>query len=212
MVPAQASLVGAHQFSGAGVPENFRFQLGAEQDLMPALMLQQQEAAGATELAWNAAPTARGYFVSAMGAGGREEMVLWTSSEQPDTGFGLADYQTNAAVDRWLREKVLLAPNVTRCTVPAGIFSGGGAMLRLTGYGNEVNLAFPPRPTDVRQRWDPDWAVKLRVKSVASAMLGMPGAGLPGSAQGEREGQAPQDAAQDSKPKPLEILRGIFGR
>ena len=79
-------------------------------------------------------------------------MVLWTSSEQPDTGMGLVEYQTNAAVDRWLKEKVLLEPSVTRCAVPKGIF-GEGAMLRMIAYGNELNLAHPSRPTDARVPW-----------------------------------------------------------
>jgi hypothetical protein len=37
-----------------------------------------------------------------MGSREGEEMtmVVWTSSELPDSGFGLFDYQTNAAVDR----------------------------------------------------------------------------------------------------------------
>ena len=83
-------------------------------------------------------------------------MVIWTSSELPDTGFGLTDYQTNAAVDRWLREKVLLAPTTTQCTVPKGVFPGEGAMLRVIAYGNELNLVHPPRPADPKAAWAPD--------------------------------------------------------
>ena len=214
MVPAGASLAGEHRFTGAGVPDNFRFQIPAAQDLMPALTLSQKANAGATELGWSAAASARAYFVAAMGAGagagagGREEMVLWTSSELPDTGFGLADYQTNASIDRWLGERVLLNPSTTQCTVPAGVFTGGGAMLRLVGYGSELNLAYPPRPSDVRQRWDPEWAVKLRVKSITSGMLGMEDmAGLQGGRPGVEA--KPEEAA---KPKPLDLLRGILGR
>ena len=134
MVPAGASLAGTHAFSGSGVPEDFRFQLPAQQDLMPPLDLKTRDAAGSVELSWTPAPTARAYFATGMAAGAKDEMVLWTSSELPETGFGLTDYQTNAAVDRWLKEKVLLAPATTRCNVPQGVFSGEGAMLRLIGY------------------------------------------------------------------------------
>ena len=210
MVPAGASLAGEHRFTGAGVPESFRFQIPPAQDLMPVLTLSQKVSAGATELGWNAAANARAYFVAAMGAGagGREEMVLWTSSELPDTGFGLADYQTNASVDRWLSERVLLSPSTTQCTVPAGVFTGGGAMLRLVGYGSELNLAHPPRPSDVRQRWEPEWAVKLRVKTITSGMLGMEDmAAAPGSSPTQDK---PEEA--EKKPNPLGILRGILGR
>ncbi len=108
---------------------------------------------------------------------GAAEMTLWTSSELPDSGFGLVDYQTNKSVDQWLKEKVLLAPSTTRCDVPKGIFGEGeqaGAMLRMIAYGTELNLAYPPRPTDPKLAWEPDWALKVRVKSVAMSMLGMP--------------------------------------
>ena len=212
MVPAGAALAGEHAFSGSGVPAGLRFQIPAAQELMPALDLKTREAGGAVELSWTAAPTARAYFAAGMASGAKEEMVLWTSSELPDTGFGLTEYQTNGAVDRWLREKVLLAPTTTRCTVPKGVFSGEGAMLRLIGYGNELNVAHPPRPADPKAAWEPVWAVKVRVKSTASAMLGMPEmGGIDKSADGqpapgrEREPEA-------KKPGALDILRGVLGR
>ena len=212
MLPAGASLAGEHAFSGVGVPAGMRFQIPAAQELMPALDLKARDAGGAVELSWAAAPTARAYFAAGMAAGSNEEMVLWTSSELPDTGFGLTDYQPNGAVDRWLKDKVLLAPTTTRCTVPKGVFSGEGAMLRLIGYGSELNLAYPPRPADPKAAWEPVWAAKVRVKSVASAMLGMPEmSGIDKSAESssapvrEREPEA-------KKPGALDILRGVLGR
>jgi hypothetical protein len=211
MVPAAASLAGEHAFTGNGVPEGFKFQIPPQQDLMPALGLQQAENAGATDLRWTAAPTARAYFAAAMGAGAKEEMILWTSSELPDVGFGLLDYQTNAAVDRWLREKVLLAPSVTSCTIPKGVFSGQGAMLRLIGYGNELNLAHPPRPTDPSIAWSPQWALKVRVKTVALAMLGVPEMESMGKPSAEaKPAQAPTEEAK--KPDALDLLKGLLKR
>ena len=226
MLPGQASLVGEHVLSGPGVPEGFKFAIPAAQDLMPAIQLKQGDVAGATMLEWAALPTARAYFIGAMGAkggggGGTEaEMVFWTSSELPEVGMGLVDYQTNAAVDRWLKEGVLLERGITRCTVPKGIFGAeGGAMLRMIAYGSELNLAFPPRPTDPRIAWEPDWALKLRVKSVANAILGMDmGAGMGSVLRGET-GQPtdPTAPAAEKKEEPkkidaLNILRGILGR
>jgi hypothetical protein len=223
MVPADATLVGEHGFSGQGVPEGFRFVIPAAQDLMPAVALKQLDVNGATQLEWAAVPTARAYFVAAMGAkggmsgGATADMVFWTSSDVPETGTGLVDYQTNAAVDRWLQEKVLLAPSVTRCMVPKGIFGeAGGAMLRLIAYGSELNLAHPPRPADPKVAWEPQWAVKVRVKSVASAMLGIDMGSMPSAASATaRPGDTPQQAeaeAEEKKVDPVNILRGIFGR
>ncbi len=232
MVPGNASLVGEHAFTGQGVPEGFKFAIAAAQDLMPAIELKQTESGGATQLEWGALPTARAYFIAAMGAkaGADTEMVFWTSSEVPEIGMGLVEYQTNPTVDRWLKEKVLLEPNVTRCAVPKGIFGeGGGAMLRMIAYGSELHLAHPPRPADPKIAWEPDWAVKLRVKSVTSAMLGMDMGGMQrGGAAGrdytsaERRGGAAAnrgDKAQPAAPaNPFEQaidgarkLKGLFG-
>jgi hypothetical protein len=218
MVPAAASLVGEHGFSAAGLPEGFRFQIPAAQDLMPAIALkQQQEQGGATQLSWQALPTARAYFISAMGARENQEMVIWTSSEQPDMGFGLLDYQPNAALDRWLKEQVLLAPQTTRCSVPKGVFDGSqGAMLRMIAYGSELNLAHPPRPSDVKIPWEPQWAVKLRLKSVASAMLGMDMGDMMMEQRGRpAKGDDADEPAKEPPPKKpgvSDVLKGLFGR
>jgi hypothetical protein len=212
IVPDNASLVGEHAFSGAGVPEGFRFQIPPTQDLMPPLQLQYAEQGAAGELRWNSLPTSRAYFAAGMGAGLPEEMVIWTSSELPDTGFGLTDYQSNAAVDRWLREKVLLAPTTTHCTVPKGVFSGEGAVLRLIAYGNELNLAYPPRPADPKAPWAPEWAVKLRLKSVAMVLPGMPALGPSTGSEAPAQRPAQGDDKTDALPKPMDLLKGILGR
>ena len=211
-----ASLVGEHQFSGAGVPEGFRFSLAQANDVMPALALKSADQGGATALEWNALPTARGYFAGAMASRSEAEMVIWSSSELPDSGFGLFDYQTNPAVERWVKEKVLLEPGTTRCTVPKGVLPAEGAMLRLIAYGPELNLVHPPRPADARAAWEPQWAVKLRVKSMATSMAGMPSMGEAmkgetGAAPGSQAGGADKDGAA-KVPGAVDLLRGLFGR
>jgi hypothetical protein len=81
-------------------------------------------------------------------------------------------------------------------------------MIRLVAYGSELNLAYPPRPTDPKVRWDPDWAVKVRVKSLAQGMLGM--AEMPGMPGAEAPAA---DAPEEKKPaSTLDRLRGILGR
>ena len=225
MVPANASLVGEHGFSGQGVPDGFRFSIPAAQDIMPPIDLAQRDAGGATVLEWKALPTARAYFIAASGAkpgsGSNDigEIVFWTSSEEPDTGAGLVDYQTNAAVDRWLKERVLLPATATTCTVPKGIF-GDAAMLRMIAYGTELNVVHPPRPADPKVAWEPDWAVKVRVKSVANAMLGMDMGSMMRGAEKEDAAPAAEAAKKEAKPpSPVDEaldaarkLRGLFGR
>ena len=219
LVPDGSSLVGEHAFTGQGVPDGFRFSLPAAQDIMPAIALTQRNADGATQLDWAALPTARAYFIAAMGARGENEMVFWSSSDVPETGMGLVDYQTNAAVDRWLKEKVLLEPGTTHCAVPSGAL-GEGAMLRMIAYGSELNLVHPPRPADPRTPWEQQWAAKVRVKSVTTALLGMD---MPGTSRGSSRGSSrppPDDATPRStapEPKkpgepvnPVDVLRGIL--
>jgi hypothetical protein len=211
-----ARLAGEHHITGAGLPDNFRFQIPAGQDLMPAMAIKQADAAGALALSWNAVPAARAYFLAAMGSRGRNEMVIWSSSEVPETGFGLLDYQPNGAVDRWLREKVLLSPATTHCAVPKGVLSGEGAMIRAIAYGSDLSLAYPPRPTDPKVAWEPQWAVKMRVKSVTFTAVGMPStetAAEPDSEQDEAKAEPRKaDEKKPRLPSTTDLLRGVLGR
>jgi len=173
--PDGASIVGEHAFVAEGVPESFRFAIPAAQDIMPPMQVRQTDAGTARILEWPAIPHARAYFLGTMGGlpEGQDGMVIWTSSELPDSGMGLFDYQTNVAVDKWLKDKVLLPPSTTRCAVPRE--AAGDGMLRAIAYGTELNMAYPPRPTDPAIAWEPDWNVKIRVKSMSTSMLGMEG-------------------------------------
>jgi hypothetical protein len=218
MVPDDASLVGEHAFSGQGVPQGFKFNIGPSQDIMPPIELAQSEGATATLLEWRAQPNARAYFIAAMGSRPNgNEVVMWTSSELPDMGQGLIDYQTNAAVDRWLRDRVLLPPTTTRCAIPKGILGEGG-MLRMIAYGSEINVVHPPRPSDPKVAWEPQWAAKVRVKSVYQGMVGVDMSGMPGAQRGRAmapetapaEGEAQKK--DEKKPGPLDVLRGILGK
>ncbi len=168
---------------------------------MPAIQVRQQKSPTAVQLSWNAIPHARAYFLGSMGAlpGGEQGFMLWTSSELPESGFGLFDYQTNAAVDGWLKDRVLLAPTVTTCAVPNE--AAGQGMLRAIAYGTELNLAHPPRPTDPKIAWEPEWNVKIRVKSMSTTMMGMEGE-MPSMDQGA--GAAAPDPAAAPEAAPAE--------
>ena len=238
-IPRDASLVGEHQVTGDSVPESFRFNLGPAHDIMPAIELQSQGGlSDSVSLSWIPVTNARAYFLHAMGAQG-DDMVFWSSSEVPDTGFGLFDFLSNGTIDKWTKEKVLLGSNVTQCSVPRGIMAGGsgggsrrgggdsGAMLRMIAYGGEHGFVHPPRPTDPKVPWDQEWSVRLRVKSQTMAMLGEeiesqrntrnsenPARSRKGAQPNSNE--APQDAQDESPmkglPNPANILKGLFGR
>lgn len=226
MVPRGASLAGDHAVSGEGVPASMRFALGQAQDFMPAIQLTSSGGlADSVALQWGAVPNARAYFLHAMGSVGKD-MVLWSSSETPDTGMGLFDYLPNATIDRWIGEKALLPAAATRCAVPKGIFASGGddgAMLRMIAWGSELNLAHPPRPKDPRTPWEPEWSARVRVKATTMAMLGMDmrGAAPAGEAGSDRAAQGEPPAGQGALPsipglpgagRAIDAIKGIFGR
>ena len=147
LVPEGASLMGAHAFSGQGVPESFKFNAAAGAGHHAADRAEASAADGVTQLTWqrcqrHAATSSRRWAARATVAA-VAEMTTGTSSELPDSGFGLVDYQTNKSVDQWLKEKVLLQPTTASCDIPKDIFGEGrrGAMLRMIAYGTELNLA-----------------------------------------------------------------------
>ncbi|KQB59810.1 hypothetical protein, partial [Acidovorax sp. SD340] len=233
-----SSLVGEHQVRGDGVPASMKFTLGAAQDLMPAIDLRTtgkpQDSMGTS---WQPVRNARAYYLHAMSQSG-DDLIMWSSAETPDTGMGLFDYLSPATIDRWLKERVLLQPETTQCAIPQGIFAGGGRdatpMLRMMAYGGESHIVHPPRPADPKAAWEPEWAVRVRVKSHTMAMLGEEmqgrrggmGAAPPaasGGAYSSGMGGAPtgQQPAGDGGAEsgnagnvvnPVNLLRGILGR
>ena len=233
-----SSLVGEHQVRGDGVPASMKFTLGAAQDLMPAIDLRTtgkpQDSMGTS---WQPVRNARAYYLHAMSQSG-DDLIMWSSAETPDTGMGLFDYLSPATIDRWLKERVLLQPETTQCAIPQGIFAGGGRdatpMLRMMAYGGESHIVHPPRPADPKAAWEPEWSVRVRVKSHTMAMLGEEmqgqrggmgaaapaGAGAGGGAyssgmgnSGQPSGSAPSDAGTPGEGvNPVNLLRGLFGR
>ena len=212
-----ASLVGEHSVSGEGVPAGLKFALSQANDFMPAIALTQTgTTADALQLSWQSVGNARAYFINAIG-GGDGDTVFWSSAEVPEFGMGLMDFASPANVEQWLKEKVLLEPTVTQCVVPKGIFAkSGGAMLRMIAYGSELNIAHPPRPTDVKQPWEPEWAVRVRTKSTTMAQLGADAQRM-GSERAPPPPSAETKSAETKKDEPkapsaVDVLRGILGR
>ncbi len=220
-VPRDGSLVGDHALAGDGVPAEWRFAVGNGHDFMGKVKM---SAAGDVKasipVSWQGIETARGYFLSAMGGGegkdGGADMIIWSSSSQPDPGWGLMDYLSPSKTDQLIKEKVVLPADTRKCDIPKGIFAdASGAMVRMIAYGPELNLAHPPRPVDPKEPWNPDWAVRLRLKSSGMTMLG-----------GEAETREPrskrsQEATAEEKPTssplkeltdPVNVLKGLFGR
>ena len=209
-VPNNASLKGDHAVSGEGVPASLRFALQDTYDFMPKVQMSTAgDPKASVNVGWQSINVAQGYFLSAMGAKGEEEMIIWSSSEQPDPGWGLMDYLVPAQVKKLIGEKVVLAPDIQKCAIPAGIYGGvEGAMVRMIAYGPELNLAHPPRPENPKAAWNPEWAARVRVKSTGMTMLGMDEQ----NAGRAPSGKAKAESAEPGMPSIGGVLKGLFGQ
>ena len=230
-VPAAASLRGDHIVAGNYSPE-IRFSVDERHDFMEPVAFDpvSRTAAGAFLVKWKTVPTATGYFAMATGRGeNQNDLVMWSSSDVQEMGQALMDYLPNAEVQRLIREKVVMTPATSECAVPAGVFKGEGAMLNFIAYGDEMNLVHPPRPSDPKQVWVQEWAVKVRLKSTAMTLLGESGSTPRARARSQRESGESAVPAQPSAEKApsqspqapgtgevlqegIKALRGIFGR
>ncbi len=227
-IPRDSSLVGEHLIQGNYVPD-IRFSLDQKRDFMAPVEFTTVEArpGGAMKVEWKAIPTAIGYFATVMAHDEKSgDTIIWTTSEVPETGFALMDYLTPGDVSRFIRDKVVMEPARTSCTVPPVFTGAAGAMLRFVAYGEELNLIHPPKPKDPRQPWEPQWSVKARLKSTGMTPLMASGEGgakkarkpalsrQPDQKAGEEdEGRSDTGDSESGKPKGGvgERLRGLFG-
>jgi hypothetical protein len=214
-VSDDSSMVGEHSIVGDGVPESLKFDLDRNADFMPQISLRSQGSPeDAIAVNWQPVERARAYFLTAFGAKSQHEFVMWSSSEVAGAGNELLNYLTGSYVEKWLKQKVLLPTSATNCTVPKGIFAssggtdaqqggmGGMGMLTMIAYGPETNIAWPPRPANPKTPWNPEWNVRVRTKSTASALLGMDMDGM------QQDNGQPQ---QRKKPGVRGLLKGILG-
>lgn len=216
-VSSDGSLRGDHAVKGNYSPD-IRFSLTDKYDFMePVNLSSRKSAGGGMSLSWNSVANAQGYFATAMGGGksGSEDVVIWSSSNTREFGESLMTWLPPSEVTRLIREKVVMAPSTTECTVPAQFVAAApSAFVRFIAYGEEANFAHPPRPQDPKVAWSPEWTVKVRLKSTASSILGedaMPGGGSSRSGGSEASGGGSAPAV-DPLQEGIKALKGLFGR
>jgi hypothetical protein len=225
-VPGDGSLVGNHLIKGNYTPD-IGFSLEQRQDFMEPVVFTKSEGglADAIRLEWRTVLNATGYFMMATGGSGNaKEVVMWNSSELQEMGSGLMNYVSPGTVQKYIKEKVVLPPDVTSCTIPRGIFKAAdGSVLMFIAYGNEANFAQPPKPSDPKAPWNPIWTAKVRFKSTGMLPLGMDmkdmgaesGEGKPAAAEQKNTGQAQPGAGEADPLKDIKDgakkLKGIFG-
>jgi hypothetical protein len=200
-----SSLRGDHRVASAFTPE---IKFAVANDYMASLDVDPREQLGAILLGWNAVPTATGYAAWAMGgmerAGQGGDMVMWTSSNNRDSGVGM-DWLSPAEVGRQITAKNVMPPSQTNCAIPAEAKAAAGGMMfgSMNAFGPEENFAFPPKPDDPKKVWNIDWTAKVRFRAFASFMTGMGNMGGMGSRTGEGSGP--------SEPRPKKKCKGPMG-
>ncbi|TAN40316.1 MAG: hypothetical protein EPN25_08125 [Nitrospirae bacterium] len=220
-VPRDSELQGNHFVHGNYVPD-IKFGVGQGHDFMAPVEFSSIRGglADSMKFTWKKVPTSTGYFAQAMGHNEKTgEMIFWTSSEVSDTGFGLLDYLTPADVRRFIKEKVVMSPETTGCAIPKGIFKEAqGAMLQFIGYGDELNITYPPKPKDPKAEWNPVWTVKLRLKSTGFTPLGgddESASRRPARQKRDRSEEQGEVKEQDRERKEegggLKKIKGLFG-
>jgi hypothetical protein len=116
------------------------FSLGTAQDFLAPIELigfgEEINLAKAIKVQWKPVSEAKGYLLMAF-SGSEDEMILWTSSEDPDAQMGLtSEAITKEQLKKYLDQCILIPPDVTTCSIPAGIFKDAQApMLMVTAFG-----------------------------------------------------------------------------
>lgn len=191
---ADSALPGAHRVAGNYTPE-IAFTL--TRDFMAPLSVRTRaNPSGSTLLSWQAIPDATGYLAFLFGGkqapGGDQmgDMVMWTSSASRQFGGGLSDWLTPVQVAGLVRDRTVLAPTVTTCTIPLEVKRDAPdfRMGTLTAFGPMEEFSHPPRPADPRAAWNLEWTARIRHRSTASWMEAQ-GMSMGGMDQGAPQGQ-----------------------
>jgi hypothetical protein len=194
-VKADSALPGPHRIAGNYTPEiNFTLT----RDFMAPLNVRTSSLpSGATLASWSAIADATGYLVGLFGGkqgpgGDMGDMVIWSSSASSQFGGGLADWISPAQVANLVRNRTVLSPATTNCTIQVEVIRATPdfRMGMLTGFGPEENFAYPPRPANARN-WAPEWTARVRHRSMTSWMQ-MQGMSMGSQGDGGAQGQGGQ--------------------
>jgi len=213
-IPKSSSLAGDHFVHGNYAPD-IKFAVGERHDFMAPVEFT-FVTGGLTDsirFQWKKIPTAIGYFAMAIGHNDKSgETIIWSSSDAQDPGYGLMNYLSPADVNRFIRDKVVMGPEVTSCSVPGGIFKDAkGAMLQFIGYGDELNLSYPPKPKDSAKPHEYIWALKLRNKSTGMHPIGMD-EGKAGRRTQESSQKPDEQSAKEKSGESPDTVKGTLNK
>lgn len=184
-VPAAASLLGAHRIEANYSPA-ITFTLGEGQDFMPGLGLHEAGAlpSGAERLDWTPASQATGYALALFGGSQNGDVIIWTSAKSASLTPSF-DYETPSQVRQLVSSGAALPPTTSECVLPAEVSHAvPQGMVMEIGYGPEAYFSDSPRA--------PKWTARVRYKTTAMLMRGMPAMGADGGYAQDEQSQQPQ--------------------
>lgn len=200
-VKADSALPGPHRIAGNYSPE-INFTL-TKDFMAPLQVTNTNNPSGSILLRWGGIPDATGYIATMFGgrmssSGEMGDMVMWSSSASRQFGGGLSDWISPGQVAALVKDRTVLAPSVTSCTVPLEVKRDAPEfrMGMLTGFGPQEDFSYPPRPADPKAAWNLEWTARIRHRSMTSWM-DMPGMG---AMMGQQEAQQ-NEPQRDCRPK-----------
>ncbi len=210
-VKPDTSLPGAHRIAGNYSPE-IAFTL-TKDFMAPLSSRATANPSGSTLVQWTGLPTATGYLVTLFGGkqgpgGSMGDMVMWTSSATRQFGGGFGDWLTPGQVTGLVRDRSVLPPTATSCTIPLEVrrdapdFRVGS----LNAYGPMEEFSYPPRPAT--GPWNLQWTARIRHKSTHSWM------DIPGmdGAMGMDDQDERPSPRQQQQCRPKRGLGGLLGQ
>jgi hypothetical protein len=184
-MPVESSAVGDHLVQGNFMKQEIRYSLGRDMDFLEPMNLKAggSDLKAAVPLNWDQLGRAKGYNLTAVGAGDDKEVVIWMA-------------------DR--KKSPMLPGSQNTCTIPAGIFQKAQmAMVSGEAVGPTQGFAYPPQKPGEKKPLI--WTAKVRVSAHDSVMLGMQAAAS-GAA-----GDAAADSVVPGGSGVMKAIKGIFG-
>lgn len=183
-IPDNASAVGEHLVKASFMPQEIRFTLDKELDFLEPINLKTTAAntRATIPLTWDALTRARGYDLSAVGANGEKEMVLWLAVKG---------------------KSPMLPGRQHECTIPPGIFAKSQmAMVSAEAHGPAQGFTFPPQKPGEKKPLI--WTARVRINAFDSLLVGMQEAAAGAAGDTAVESVVPAGAGS--------LLKGLFGR
>jgi hypothetical protein len=215
-VKADSMLPGPHRIVSNYAPE-INFTL-TKDFMQPISARHTAQPSGSTLVNWTGIPDATGYFLfltggkSIPGKDDLDTLVMWTSSASRQFGGGLYDWISPSQVSGLIRDRVLLSPSTSSCTIPAEVRRDAPdfRMIMLNAFGPEENFAYPPRPADPKAAWNLQWTARVRHRS-STAIMDIPGMGSMGAMDDDDGGQQPEQKPECKPKRGLGGLGGMLG-